>query len=422
MPIQKIPKEDVLLVIEKLGPCQPIDIRKSLKQGDSFLIGAMLSEFVAEGTLGISKVRRGGSPFYYLISRPQTLDQISSYLNEKDRRTYAMLKEHLVLREDMQDPLIRVGLKNMDDFSKPLDVDGVRYWKYFMISDDDAKKIITQNGIDSGTSPLESIDEIGDDADLRSGRRPKDDTSLGSSGVVEKNAQQIIAGASQEAPQNAAAVVAARPKEQEPAKKERKQRRKKEPEKKEQPKTGSNDDSAQQTISKGVSLADDISAAQDQKPADGSSDALKEDDAQNAQKPAPKKRISRKKQAVAQPTVTSDGSVVIAPEAWLAHDTLYEKIVAFASGAPIREQKVIKPNAQISCIMTIDIQFGKIDVMVVAFNKKLVEDELAKAVAVAKDRGLPVLLISVDPFPGKMTSVFKGFPNVMFKQFEQKKL
>src|SRR5438128_461354 len=62
--LQKIPKEDILGAIAKLGPCQPIDIRKELKQGDSFLIGAMLSELVAEGKLQISKVRRGGSPFY----------------------------------------------------------------------------------------------------------------------------------------------------------------------------------------------------------------------------------------------------------------------------------------------------------------------------------------------------------------------
>lgn len=142
MSIQKIPKEDVFKVIEKLGPCQPIDIRKDMKLGDSFLIGALLSELVAEGKLLISHTRRGGSPFYYDPTRQETLEKISQYLNEKDRRTCAMLKEQKVMREDAQDPLVRVGLQHIEDFSKKIEVDGVVYWRYFLVAENDAIKIV----------------------------------------------------------------------------------------------------------------------------------------------------------------------------------------------------------------------------------------------------------------------------------------
>jgi hypothetical protein len=140
--MQKIPKETILAAVEKLGPCQPIDIRKELKMGDSFLIGALLSELVAEGKLAISKTRRGGGPFYYDPAKSERLEQISANLNEKDRRTYALLKEQKVMREDSQDPLVRVGLQNIHDFSRKLEVGGVTYWRHFLLPEADAAKIV----------------------------------------------------------------------------------------------------------------------------------------------------------------------------------------------------------------------------------------------------------------------------------------
>ncbi len=390
MAMQKIPKQDVLAVIEKLGPCQPIDIRKELKQGDSFLIGAMLSEFLAEGTLVLTKVRRGGGPFYYDPAKLQTIDSLSRYLNEKDRRTYVLLKEHLVMREDAQDPLIRVGLQNMPDFSKFLELNGVNYWRYFLVTENDAKKIIKQNGVDTNTSPIEKLDELEEEvAQLEVELEiPVDKKEVEKLAVVEEKKEVVVEKKEE---------VKEIPKEEVKEEKPKKSKGKKS-------KTFTKEDFAQHTDSTNETTNDSISE-------NNSVEATVE-------KPK-KKRVSKKKVAPA-PTVTSDGSVVIAPEAWLAHDTLYERILKFANGAPIKEQKVIKPNAQISCVMTTELPFGKVDVMIVAFNKKLNDDDLAKAVAAAKDKGLPVLLLSVDPFQSKMTSIFKGFSNVMFKQFEQK--
>jgi hypothetical protein len=151
--IQKIPKEDILRAIETIGPAQPIDIRRELKGGDTFLIGAMLSEFVASGELVISKTRRGGSPFYYNPNKPETLEKITQYLNEKDRRTCLLLKEQKVMREDAQEPLVRVGLQNIYDFSKKFVVteDGkeVVYWRYFLVPEDEALRIIKSKRIDT---------------------------------------------------------------------------------------------------------------------------------------------------------------------------------------------------------------------------------------------------------------------------------
>jgi hypothetical protein len=143
MTVQKVTKEQILTAITKLGPVQPIDLRKDLGMQDSFLIGALLSELVSEGKLTISKTRRGGSPFYYESKKPETLENIASNLNEKDRRTFALLKESKVLREDAVDPLVRVGLQNMFDFSRRFLVDDVAYWRYYLVTEDEATSMIS---------------------------------------------------------------------------------------------------------------------------------------------------------------------------------------------------------------------------------------------------------------------------------------
>ena len=159
MSIDKIPRETLLAAIERLGPCQPIDIRKELKLGDTFLIGAMVSELVAEGLLAITKVRRGGSPFYYDVAKPERLDTVSKHLNEKDRRTYAMLKNERVMREDAQEPLVRVGLQNMTDFSKRFEIDGVVYWRYFLTGEDEARSIVAPDSVPKKTEEKKPVKE-----------------------------------------------------------------------------------------------------------------------------------------------------------------------------------------------------------------------------------------------------------------------
>jgi hypothetical protein len=146
MPYTQIPKELLLQAIEKLGPVQPIDLRKELRQGDTVIFGALLSELLAQKKLALSNTRRGGGPFYYDPAKPESLETIAQYLNEKDRRTCALLKERKVLREDEQEPLVRVGLQMIPDFSRKMTVqqDGkdVAWWRYYLVPEDEAKDII----------------------------------------------------------------------------------------------------------------------------------------------------------------------------------------------------------------------------------------------------------------------------------------
>ena len=323
MPIQKIPKEDVLGAIAKLGPCQPIDIRKELKLGDTFLIGAMLSELVADGTLLISKTRRGGSPFYYDPTVPERLDGISQYLNEKDRRTYALLKQQKVMREDAQEPLVRVGLQNMPDFSKRMEHDGAVYWRHYMTSEVEAKEIL---------SPKPTVAEI------------------------KQEMAQIKA-------------------ELEPEEKPEKKLRKK----------------------------------------------VREEPSQESAEPKPEKPKKVSKKKAPDPIIMPDGAIMISPQEWLAHDTLYEKVERFAADMKIRDARVHKPHGELTCIVTITTSFGPIDTFVHAFNRKFTPEDIKTSMPRARELGLPIIILSVDAIPSKVTGAFKGMPNVLFRRFEEKK-
>lgn len=146
MVFQSIPREKIIAAIERLGPVQPLDIRRALQEGDTVLLGAILSEMAHGGTVAISRTRRGGSPFYYLPARPETLEQVSQYLNEKDRKTYEIIRERKVVREDSLDPLTRVSLQNIPDFSRrftvPTENGAIAYWRYYLFPEEEARKRI----------------------------------------------------------------------------------------------------------------------------------------------------------------------------------------------------------------------------------------------------------------------------------------
>ena len=143
MSFAPIPREKVLAVIERLGPVQPLDVRRELREGDTVLIGAILSEMAANGAVAISKTKRGGSPFYYDPRKPETLAATAQHLGEKDKRTFDRLLADGVLREDELDPLTRVSLANIPDFSRrfvvALNGADVVFWRYYLVPEEDAR-------------------------------------------------------------------------------------------------------------------------------------------------------------------------------------------------------------------------------------------------------------------------------------------
>jgi hypothetical protein len=142
-----IERDQVLNLIREKGPLIPRDIVKVMG-ADTFIVGAVLSTLVDSKTLRLSSAKIGGSPVYYLPGQEEKLDILYPYLNEKDRRAFDLLKERKVFRDVDGDPLLRVSLRTIKDFAKPLEVAAGDareiFWRWHMVSNQEAETLIRE--------------------------------------------------------------------------------------------------------------------------------------------------------------------------------------------------------------------------------------------------------------------------------------
>ncbi|RJQ17347.1 hypothetical protein C4573_04820 [Candidatus Woesearchaeota archaeon] len=156
--LKNIPKEDVLKVVRQIGPTIPNKIVKQLG-GDTFLIGAILSDLANSKLVKITNVKLGGSPFYYAEGQESKLQELYPHLNSKDKETYDLLKKEKVLKDTEQSPLIRVSLRQIKDFAKPVEVT-IRekqelFWKFYLVSSDEVKDILKKQYLQKPEAKIE---------------------------------------------------------------------------------------------------------------------------------------------------------------------------------------------------------------------------------------------------------------------------
>ena len=144
--VDLVSSEDVLRAVRTRGPMIPMEIRKFLGRGDSITIGAELSTLVKKGFVRATSVKMGGSPFYYVRGQENKLELLNKYLNDKDKRAFEHLREEKVMKDSSQEPLMRVSLRSIPDFAKKVeltrDSETVLFWRWYMVSEDDAIAII----------------------------------------------------------------------------------------------------------------------------------------------------------------------------------------------------------------------------------------------------------------------------------------
>jgi hypothetical protein len=140
-----VDNDTVLRIIQERGPVVPTQLAKEMGQ-NSMIMGAVLSTLASQKKVMISSLKVGGSPLYYLPDQAQRLEEFTRYLKDQDRATQELLKERKVLREVDMTPLVRVSLRNIRDFAKPLEVTAGDhkeiFWKYYLVSEGEANKLI----------------------------------------------------------------------------------------------------------------------------------------------------------------------------------------------------------------------------------------------------------------------------------------
>ncbi len=153
-------RDTVMAFIRSKGPILPVQISKEVKT-NILMASAMLSEMSSKGLVKVSHIKVGGSPLYYAPGQEAQLLQFTSHLNEKDQATLARLKHVTVMRDQAEDALTRVSLRNLKDFAHPLNVthDGTTelFWKWSSLPDVDASTMIKSMLTSSAPAPIQPV-------------------------------------------------------------------------------------------------------------------------------------------------------------------------------------------------------------------------------------------------------------------------
>ena len=144
--VDLVDSEDVLKAVKARGPMLPLDIKRFLGKGDSITIGAALSTLLSKKALRCTKLKLGGSPFYFVDGQENKLELLSKHLNDKDKRVFEELRQKKVMKDASQEPLTRVSLRNIVDFAKKVEMTSngevVVYWRWYLVSEDEAISLI----------------------------------------------------------------------------------------------------------------------------------------------------------------------------------------------------------------------------------------------------------------------------------------
>src|SRR3989338_9100838 len=132
-------------LVRMRGPLIPSQISKEI--GTNILMAsAILSELSSKGEVKISNVKVGGTPLYYVQGQEQKLQNYTSNMHQKEKEAYELLKERGVLKDTILEPVIRVALRQIKDFAKPIEVntDGniELFWKWYLLSNEEAEHSI----------------------------------------------------------------------------------------------------------------------------------------------------------------------------------------------------------------------------------------------------------------------------------------
>jgi len=132
-------------IVKQKGPLLPAQINKELHTNVLFA-SAMLAEMVDNKKLKLTSMKVGGSPLYYCDGQEHMLESFANKLNDSNRKAFDILKSIKVVRDRDQETDIRVSLREIKDFAVPLEVtangSGDLFWKYYLVSDDEAKALI----------------------------------------------------------------------------------------------------------------------------------------------------------------------------------------------------------------------------------------------------------------------------------------
>ena len=138
------------------GPIIPVRLAKELKT-NILMASAFLSELVSSGKVRVSYLKVGGTPLYYLMGQESILQKFSGNISQKEKMAYDELFSKKVLEDRKIEPVTRVALKELKDFAVSMTFENEIYWKWYMISDTEAIKLIKENHLPENLLSTEPV-------------------------------------------------------------------------------------------------------------------------------------------------------------------------------------------------------------------------------------------------------------------------
>jgi hypothetical protein len=139
-------EDKILNYLKVSGPSLPIRVAKNIKE-DGLITSAYLSDLASQRKVKISKLKIGSSPLYYLPGDESQLMNYTDGINSKDLNVLHRLQNEKVIREDGQELLTKVALRNLKDFAYPLHVTSQKgkeiFWKWYLLNDEETNQRIT---------------------------------------------------------------------------------------------------------------------------------------------------------------------------------------------------------------------------------------------------------------------------------------
>lgn len=128
-------KDKIISFLESNGPSLPIRIAKVIEMEPVFA-SAILSELYNERRIKMSNMKIGSSPLYFLPGQEQNLEEHIDNLKPAEKEAYLKLKDKKILKDEEEEPSIRVALRNLKDFAEPYYKEDKLIWKYKFFKED----------------------------------------------------------------------------------------------------------------------------------------------------------------------------------------------------------------------------------------------------------------------------------------------
>jgi hypothetical protein len=133
-------KERILSFLKRNGPSLPVHVAKEMNLSILFA-SAFLSELLSEKKIKISNIRVGSSPVYLISGQEFLLERFSEHLKSKEKEAFLLIQKEKVLKDDEQEPAIKVALRQIRDYALPFKNEkGEVYWRYFKTKESDFKE------------------------------------------------------------------------------------------------------------------------------------------------------------------------------------------------------------------------------------------------------------------------------------------